>query len=319
MQEELSESGLKHIQMFVQLKAKTRMSTVAKWLKGKAHIEQRHGPQQDAWDYCTPEGTKKSGAKGGINNWTFGELKIDAPGKRNDYHGFVAMCVAGEEEEAIMMAYPMLYCRHHGLCGKIRAKALSGPRRAERLEKGVEVIIHWGPTGTGKTRKVHEENDDLWCNIPGTSKWFDGYHGQAIALFDDFNSGIPIVDMLRICDRYELMLQVKGAVVDWLPTTIYITSNVDPKDWWMDATEEHKRAWARRVTKTIHFKPVMAVGGPAAIERTQARVYTADPSAGTGSYAFGFHNRVAINIPSSDEEEDERAFAQIAMEAEAME
>ncbi len=310
MQEELSASGLKHVQMFVQMKDKLRMSTMAKWLQGKAHIEQRHGPQQDAWDYCTPEGTKKSGAKGGINPYTFGELKIDKPGKRNDYHGFVKMARDGEREEDIMMAYPMLYCRHAPLIGKIRARGLKQSRTAERLEKGVEVHIHWGPTGTGKTRAVHEmyDEEDLWCNIPGTSKWFDGYHGQAIALFDDFNSGIAITDMLRICDRYALLLQVKGAVVDWLPTKIYITSNINPNDWWMDASEEHKAAWKRRVTKCTCFKPVMAVGGPAAIERTQERIYTASVNAGTGSYARGYQ---ILSIPSSDDEEEEEAYTGI--------
>ena len=277
LQDEEAETGTRHIQAFVQFLKPQRLTTLQRIWPG-LHAEVRRGTQQEASDYCTPGGTEKSGRKKEFGNTTWGVLKINAPGKRTDYSGFVRMAKEGFSDLEILEKYPGLWMKHQHMIQKIKAKYRFEQQQQTRTDEGVEVYIYWGPTGTGKTRKVVEENEDLWSSIPGTTKWFDGYEGQTAALFDDFNSDIPIEKMLRICDRYAVQVQVKGSTVQWIPTKIFITSNINPADWWMDAQPEHKAAFKRRVKQVVHFDRMAAIGGVGGIVRTRG---------GFGSYAAG--------------------------------
>lgn len=100
--------------------------------------------------------------------------------------------------------------------------------RSLRLE--LRVIVYWGKPGTGKTRKVFEENEDLYIHAGG--EWFDGYRGQQVVLFDDFRRDVlPLDLLLRVLDIYPILVPIKGGFTPWRPTKIYITSNVSPQGW----------------------------------------------------------------------------------------
>lgn len=91
-----------------------------------------------------------------------------------------------------------------------------------------------GPTGVGKTRWAYEHDPTLYPK-PNGHKWFDGYLGHKTALFDDFRgdaSGITYSFLLQLLDRYPLRVEVKGGMVEWVPETIIITSNDDPRYWY---------------------------------------------------------------------------------------
>lgn len=112
------------------------------------------------------------------------------------------------------------------------------------------IWVFWGKTGTGKTRRVYEFTDleELW--VAPSDGWFDGYDGQKAALFDDFDgSWFKMHELLKILDRHTIPRKVKGSFIWWCPETIFITSNMHPKDWYPNAHEEHKRALLRRLTE----------------------------------------------------------------------
>jgi len=115
-----------------------------------------------------------------------------------------------------------------------------------------EVYVYWGATGTGKTRKVHEENPNVWVHTDGP--WFDGYQGEEAVLFDDFHGGVfKLPYLLKLLDRYPMRVPIKGGFVQWKPKRIYITSNLDPDTWFYNAHEEHKNALKRRFKEVLKF------------------------------------------------------------------
>ena len=97
-----------------------------------------------------------------------------------------------------------------------------------------EVRVYVGPTGCGKTSSVVEEFPDVWFKPDGA--WFDGYSGQPYVVFDDFHGerdcGISFPFLLRLLDRYRMVVPVKGAFANWVPRVIIITSNYSPEQWY---------------------------------------------------------------------------------------
>lgn len=116
----------------------------------------------------------------------------------------------------------------------------SGPRN---------VIAIWGPTGTGKTRAAYEAGATM---VEWTGCFLQGYGGESMVVFDDFDwKQMPRSTFLRMTDRYPYTFNIKGGQVSWAATTIYITSNYDPKTWYMENGLEDG-AVQRRFTEVIY-------------------------------------------------------------------
>lgn len=116
-----------------------------------------------------------------------------------------------------------------------------------------EVHVFWGKTGTGKSKRAWEEASfDAYPKDPN-SKFWDGYRGQENVVIDEFRGAISISHMLRWLDRYPTIVEVKGSSVVFKAQRIWITSNLDPKDWYPDLDDETKAALRRRFTQVIHF------------------------------------------------------------------
>ncbi|QCD25284.1 replication-associated protein [Human lung-associated brisavirus AA] len=111
------------------------------------------------------------------------------------------------------------------------------------------VIWFYGKTGTGKTRKTIEMAEELklktWMSSDSL-KWFDGYCNQELAIIDDLRKEIlpNWAFLLRLLDRYALIVQIKGGFTRWNPKIIIITSPVEPHECfsWFNRQGE-QQAW----------------------------------------------------------------------------
>ena len=116
----------------------------------------------------------------------------------------------------------------------------------------VNVIWFWGDTGTGKTRAVYADHDQLEIFKPVSYKWWEGYDGHKIVLFDDFRKDFcKFHELLKLLDIYDYRVETKGGSRQIQAHTFYITSCFGPAEIY--ETREDIQQLLRRVTEEWKF------------------------------------------------------------------
>lgn len=111
-----------------------------------------------------------------------------------------------------------------------------------------EVIVLWGPTGVGKSRRAwNDAGLDAYPKDPRTKFW-DGYRDHEHVVIDEFRGGIDISHILRWFDRYPVLVEVKGSSAVLRATKIWITSNIRPEHWYPELDGPTMDALLRRLT-----------------------------------------------------------------------
>jgi len=118
-----------------------------------------------------------------------------------------------------------------------------------------ECFCFWGKTGTGKSRRAWDEAGLLAYPKDPSTKWWDGYRGNAEVIIDEFRGRIAIEHILRWLDRYPVLIETKGGATVLNATRIWLTSNVDPRLWYPESNIESVEALLRRLNIT-HFNYV---------------------------------------------------------------
>lgn len=244
-QREVGESGTPHLQAYVCLERKGRLSYLRNRLTERWHWEVRRGSHKQAKEYCEKEDSRVAGTEpesGGVE---------PQQGARTDIKEFVAAVVRGATDRQLLEEYPVQFMLHFGKLQRLRGTVR--PKGSYRLP---EVYIYYGPTGTGKSKAVFEAcgEDDWWKAIPGQGRWFDGYNGQDIAWFDDFRGETGYSLLLNICDGYGTEVEVKSSSVWFHPKKIFFTSNCEPYKWYSWNEKELYAPFERRIKKLVEFK-----------------------------------------------------------------
>jgi len=140
-----------------------------------------------------------------------------------------------------------VFVRYYGNLRRIQADY----SRATPMERNC--YVYWGDSGVGKSRRAWDEAGlEAYPKDP-RNKWWCGYRGQSNVVIDEFRGDIGISHLLRWLDRYPVCVETKGSSVPLAATQFWITSNIDPRQWYPDLDEETKRALLRRMTVT-HFQ-----------------------------------------------------------------
>lgn len=84
------------------------------------------------------------------------------------------------------------------------------------------VWIH-GPPGVGKSWLARAVSADYY--VKNSSKWWDGYRGQADVIFDDVDHRTPLTPFKHYADKYPFVAEVKGSSIYCRPERIIVTSN----------------------------------------------------------------------------------------------
>lgn len=234
-----------HWQAYLEFHSAIRPTQVGRAIPG-AQLQPRMGTRDEAISYCSKELTRVVGP------FEYGHAPRQ--GHRSDLCEIRDRFKGGAREEEIAEEYFGQWVRYHGAFK--RYKSMVTPKRTWKTE----VIVFWGVPGSGKTYRVWEEAggyDSVWTleNPNGPNLWFDGYDGQSTVLIDDFYGWAPFSLMLKLTDAYPMRVAVKGAMVQWAPKKMYITSNVSWEDWY-DFDKLYptaKEAFRRRITHVEHF------------------------------------------------------------------
>lgn len=237
-QKEQGAEGTSHYQGYVQFTGQKRLSALRK-LNGRAHWEPRRGSHEQAREYCMKE-------EGRLEQ----PVELGTPvtqGSRTD--------VAQLHEMAMNLKMPIIeiasevtetYYRYHKAVDRVRALAV--PQRSWKTE----IHWYWGPTGTGKSHKAFSEAQDPYVHNMSNGKWFCGYEGQEDVIFDDMRKDtFKYHELLRLFDKYQMKVEIKGGMTNWCPKRIFVTTCSPPEQ--MYDTREDLQQLLRRIENVEHF------------------------------------------------------------------
>lgn len=250
-EETCPETGSKHRHFYAY--AKNRGLTLNGWKRifGKhCHVEQARGTHEQAIAYCGKD----------AGSLSLGEQPMEN-GHRKGFDAALQLVKSGErpmkvartaESETVkpIAQYTKFFDRLY--------EEVTWERMCEEGFKVKQVFILNGSTGKGKTRSVFEEHglSDVYKCVTNDAKWFDGYTGQRVVLFDECSPSniMPVTHFLTLTDGYPLRVPIKGGFTCFNPEIIYFTSNIDWPSWWPTMIDEHRAACQRRITEVRVFK-----------------------------------------------------------------
>lgn len=240
-QPEVGANGTHHLQGYLELSRRVSFGVLCRWHPW--HIERRKGTQAQAIAYSSKEDTRDGPSV------TWGTKKQQ--GQRNDIAAAYERVREGKREREIAEELPIVHAKYWRGIERYRGLILYDETKRFRH---VQVTVHWGEPGTGKTRKAVEDAEGDYFILgkgSGERVWWDGYQGESTLILDDFYSWIRYSDMLNILDGYQYRCEVKGSFVYAQWTKVVITSNQDPREWYGNVANTD--ALFRRIDDIIHF------------------------------------------------------------------
>lgn len=251
--ERCPDTGNLHIQWYLGFNRKIRASSVTERLRDALeeqscsvapHVEGCYDPKAAA-AYAQKDETRVAGPV------IFGDLPGTKP--KSNLATAADMVWQGKPMWEVAEAFPTTYVQFGGGLHRLLVQRHAKPV----LRAAVEVFVRWGDTGTGKTLGVYQSHPIETIYSPlvqGRSIWFDHYQGEDVLLLDDFNpQALDLTDLLKVLDVYPMKCQAKFGFITPKWTKVYITSNLDPRDWYPGASQTHLQAMFRRFKNVTHF------------------------------------------------------------------
>lgn len=246
-QEEVAPTtGRRHLQGFLRLHTARSFDFVKglfEPIDKHPHLEPSVAPAA-AVEYCRKGETRDGEC------YEEGDLTFEQ-GKSNELRALVEDITNGATIRTVVQSNPYQFVLHTRGLQALRAAVLESIASEDRP---LRVYVLYGPSGCGKSRYCYEQYPDLYKldRASSTGVWWDGYDGQKTLLLDDFYGWIPYSHLLNLLDRYKQRLDVKGGYTYALWSTILITSNEHPREWYtrlfLGGVPE---ALARRITSSL--------------------------------------------------------------------
>lgn len=248
-QEKAPTTGWLHHHIYINFKKSQRHGAVKKIFGKTVNIQDAKGDAHDGKKYATKPETKT----GDLILYEYGTIPVK--GKRNDIEVFKNDIEAGLSKQEMfdkhfhtMARYPRLYNEYSASLLEQKAK--------KRHKQPVDIIYIYGTTGTGKTTKAYEFDENLYTidhSYCEDKVWFDGYTGQDTVLFDDFRGGIKFSYMLKLLDTRYMQLAVKFGFTHKAWKRVIITSNIPPEEQYQHMAETNA-PFLDRIDKVIKME-----------------------------------------------------------------
>ncbi len=231
-QMEKGATGNEHFQGYIQLRQSQRRSWLKNHISKTAHFEPQRGTNDQAVTY-----TKKRQTRVAI--WKECGTYAKGSGSRTDIGRLYELAKDKNMSlQAIAEEMPSTYMKYWKAVAHVRnLPALTAPW----IRHNLKVTVLYGPPDTAKTTWAYDKFPDLYAVPVGKNLWWDNYHGEDTVLMDDFSGQMRLVDLLRVLDKFPVMVPIKGSFVYLQCTNIVITTNVPLSDWY-DYTQR-KDSW----------------------------------------------------------------------------
>ncbi len=263
MADEIATTGTYHTHIFLYAPSPIRFSTI----KGRfpvAHIEKAYGSAHDNRDYIRKEGKwadtdkAETSVPGTFEEW--GDLPAEKEEQAPEMFKLMRELREGASTMEIIEEHPNLAFRIKEI-EALRQVILSEKYSVEKRD--LEVSYLYGASGTGKTWGIFEQNDPREiCRITDyggkNGVRFDAYRCQAVLVFEEFHSQIPISAMLNYLDIYPINLPARYNDRVACYTKVYLTSNIPLEQQYRDIQRDKLETWRaflRRIHNIIEYLP----------------------------------------------------------------
>jgi len=217
------------------------MAAIKKILKDKEiHLSVCRGTVAQNEAYCSKEET----CVDPMSRSCFGKCpeEKEAGLMQNQYESLKQAILAGQQTEKIMLDHFELAVRHgHHVQRMINILQKPPARRP------VTNLCIWGDSGSGKTSWIYETFDADDVYMKDKSKWWDGYTGQKVVVYDDFYGNIKVGEVLNLIDVYRVQVETKGGTVFLRNSVNIFTSNEPPENWYVHIPQKVQEALQRRM------------------------------------------------------------------------
>ncbi|AXH75335.1 MAG: putative viral replication protein [Cressdnaviricota sp.] len=238
---EKGEAGTPHLQGYIAFKGRKRLAQVKDYLCAAAHAEPAKGSEEQNKIYCSKDDDRLEGP------WEFGEFQAGrgAQGKRSDLEALTASIKAGATMRQLAENHPRELIKYP--TGVEKLHLLLQP--AAPTSRDIRTAVLWGPTGVGKSHRVHSRGQQAstYLFTAGRDGW-GGYTGQQQVLFEDFHWDQVTIHMMKLyLDKWPLNLDSRyfNKTAQW--TRVWITSQHPPEMWWPAELAADRDAILRRL------------------------------------------------------------------------
>jgi hypothetical protein len=203
-------------------------------------MEPRRGTIEQAIEYCTR--VSKRDVVSNESVMEFGTRPVGA-GSRSDLRAVIQSVKEGRSARELFDLHPEAYIKYARGIDKARF-VYETPRDFK-----TEVFWYYGTTGTGKSRAASDEasHEDVYWKA-GDSKWWCGYEGQPNVIIDDYRCDLcKFHVLLRLFDRYPLMVEGKGNAMHFRSRRIWVTAPHRPEVMWRSRADEDINQLLRRI------------------------------------------------------------------------
>lgn len=114
----------------------------------------------------------------------------------------------------------------------------------------MEILVLYGPTGTGKSKWCNDNYPTAYWKQEGM--WWDNYANEETVIFDEFYGWYKYASLLKLTDRYPLLVESKHGQLQFNSKRIIFTTNTIPNQWYKN---NYFAAFERRVNEW-HIFPV---------------------------------------------------------------
>ncbi len=253
LQQEVAATGTQHLQGYIEFLRPLRLGLVRKLISPRVHWEKRCGTQSDAIAYCKKVDSR---VVDGIR------IEFGTPARSKCSVDLVASVLAGASMHDLALDFPTEFI-HNSSGIKALKEAVVEPRAWP-----MEVVVFWGPTGTGKTMTAWQRWPKAYSvSWPvGGTWWWQDYDGEETVICDEFASQIKLQTMLRFLDRVPFRVFYKGGSTQFRSRRIVLISNFDPVLWFPKSASVGLDALKRRLVEfaTVYEFPTRfrGVGTP---------------------------------------------------------
>lgn len=198
---EVGENGTPHVQGYIHLKKKMRITGLIKVLQ--AHYILAKGNAEENRKYCTKDGDF---------------VEIGTPPITVQDKWKLTRKLA--EEGRFPEIDDAMFIRYHSAIKRIRQ---DHPQEYPMLDSTCGVWLY-GESGVGKSRIVHDLFPKAY--LKSCNKWWDGYQGEDIVLIDDVDPNHKVLGhhMKLWGDHYPFPAEHKGTTIRIRPKLVIVTS-----------------------------------------------------------------------------------------------